>query len=385
MRIALVHYWLVSWRGGERVLKAIADLLPEADIFTHVADPELVARHLPDHKVTTTFIARLPYARRHYQKYLPLMPLALEMLDLQSYDLIISSESGPAKGIITSPHATHICYCHSPMRYVWDRFHDYQRDRGTITRIASAPVLHYMRLWDHTSAQRVDHYIANSRFVANRIAKYYRREAEVIYPPVAIDEFDSSKPAEDFYLSVGQLVSYKRPDLLIQAFNRLGRRLVIIGDGELLPTLRRAACPNIELLGQQPFEVIREHYARCRALVFAGIEDFGIVPVEAMASGKPVIAFAGGGVRETVVEGITGLLFHEPTIDALTDAIRRFEASAAHFDRSAICAHAAQFSEQNFMNRFSAHLNGIVAGATTRFDITGSLHAMRNSGVLTTE
>jgi glycosyltransferase involved in cell wall biosynthesis len=360
VRVALIHYWLVTWRGGEKVLRAIADLFPGADIFTHVADPELVKQHFPDHQVSTTFVGRLPRARRLYQKYLPLMPLALEQLDLRGYDLVISSESGPAKGVLVGPMTTHVCYCHSPMRYVWDMYHDYHEQSGFLTRTLMGPLCHYVRLWDQVSAQRVDRYIANSQFVARRIEKYYRKEAEVIHPPVAVDSFDSSRPAENFYLSVGQLVKYKRIDLLVEAFNALGSPLVIIGDGEMLPALRRIARPNVRLLGPQTFEVIREHYARCRALVFPGLEDFGMVPVEAMASGKPVLAYGQGGARESVVDGVTGLYFHEQTADALMDAVRRFEAMTEGFDREAIVAHALQFSERSFKERFRSAISSAV-------------------------
>ena len=363
MRVALIHYWLVNWRGGEKVLRAIADLFPDADIFTHVVDPALVAQRFPNRNVSTTFVARLPYARRFYQRYLPLMPLALEQLDLRRYDLVISSESGPAKGVIVAPHATHICYCHSPMRYVWDMYHDYREQSRGVTRALMSPMLHYMRLWDQASAQRVDRYVANSHFVAQRIDKYYRRTADVIHPPVAVDTFDASRPAEDFYLSVGQLVQYKRIGLLVQAFNKLNRPLVIIGDGEMLPSLRRMAKPNVQFLGRQPSEVIRDYYARCKALVFPGIEDFGMVPVEAMASGRPVIAFGQGGVRESVIDGYTGVFFHEQTPLALADAVLRFESAADEFDPQVIRAHARQFSEQAFKERFRSFIANITIPA----------------------
>jgi glycosyltransferase involved in cell wall biosynthesis len=279
MRVALVHYWLVTWRGGEHVLRAIADLFPQADIYTHVADRELVRRQFPNHVVRTTFISKLPLARRLYKNYLPLMPMALENLDLREYDLVISSESGPAKGVIVAPHTTHLCYCHSPLRYAWDMYHDYRKDVSGLKKFLMMPMLHYMRMWDQLSAQRIDRYVANSQFVASRIRKYYGRESEVIYPPVAVEDFTSAPVSDDFYLYVGQLVAYKRPDLLVDAFNELGIRLVVIGEGELLSRLKRRGRANIEFLGHQPFEVIRDHYARCRALVFPGIEDFGIVPV----------------------------------------------------------------------------------------------------------
>ncbi len=364
MRVALVHYWLVNWRGGERVLKALAELFPGADIFTHVTSRELIERELPGRNVRTTFISRLPFAKRFYQRYLPLMPLALERLDLQGYDLVISSESGPAKGVVVAPHAVHVCYCHSPMRYVWDHYFEYHRRAGPLTRALMGPMLHYMRLWDQVSAQRVDHFVANSRFVAQRIAKYYRRPAQVIHPPVAVDEFDSSRPSEDFYLSVGQLTPYKRPDLLIEAFNVLGRPLLVVGDGEMLRGLRRISGANIRLLGSQPFAVIRDLYARCRAVVFPGIEDFGIVPVEAMASGKPVIAYGRGGVVDTIIDGVTGAFFHEQTVNAVVQAVRRFEERQPTFDQAAIRAHASRFSERAFKERFRSYIEGILE--TTR-------------------
>ena len=362
MRVALIHYWLVTWRGGERVLRAIADLYPDADLYTHVADPALVAREFPGRTVRTTFIARLPFARRWYQRYLPLMPLALEQLDLRDYDLVLSSESGPAKGVIVAPHATHVCYCHSPMRYLWDHYPEYYGAAGPITRLAMAPAFHRVRMWDQLSAQRVDHFVANSEFVASRIRKYYRRDAEVIPPPVAVDRFaaHASAPTEAFYLWVGQLVPYKRPDLVIDAFNALQRPLVVIGDGPMLAALKRRAQPHIRFLGTQSEAAIADHYARCRAVVFPGVEDFGIVPVEAMASGKPVIAFDYGGARETVQDGRTGLLFREQTVPCLMEAVKSFE-EAHSFDPQVIKAHASQFSEAKFKSRFQALVDGVMS------------------------
>jgi glycosyltransferase involved in cell wall biosynthesis len=354
LRVAIVHYWLVNWRGGEKVLKEIAGLFPQADIYTHVADKDLLARELPGRRVFTTFIDRLPLARRLYQKYLPFMPMALEQLDLREYDLVISCEAGPAKGVIVSPHATHICYCHSPMRYVWDMYHEYRSRTGAVTRVLMAPLLHRLRIWDQLSAQRVDHFVANSQFVARRISKYYRREAEVVYPPVAVDEFEASARPGEFFLWVGQLIGYKRPDLMIEAFNQLKLPLVVIGDGAMLPELRKKAKANVQLLGRQSSEVIREHYARCRAVVFPGVEDFGIVPVEAMASGRPVIAYGAGGAMETVVDGVTGMLFQEQTVDGLIRAVRDFADREREFDPVRIRAHAARFSPQRFNSSFRA-------------------------------
>jgi glycosyltransferase involved in cell wall biosynthesis len=361
VRVALIHYWLINSRGGEKTLRAIADLFPGADIYAHVVDSELAAREFPDHKVATTFIARLPFARKLYQKYLPLMPLALEQLDLREYDLVISSESGPAKGVIVAPHTMHICYCHSPMRYVWDMYHEYTLRAGLLTRLAMAPLLHRLRIWDQVSAQRVDDYIANSKFIAGRIGKYYRRQATVIYPPVAVDEFSISNVAEDFYLSVGQLVAYKRAELLVDAFNRSGRLLTIIGEGELLPKLRKIAKPNVRLLGWQPSDVIRDHYRRCRAVLLPGVEDFGIVPVEAMACGKPVIAFGYGGALETVIDGLTGVLFSEPTALGLNQAVEKFEAIHDQFDAAIIRQHSEKFSTGSFKSQLQAHINSVIS------------------------
>jgi glycosyltransferase involved in cell wall biosynthesis len=359
MRVALIHHWLVNWRGGEKVLKSMTEIFPQADIYTHVYDEQLVAREFPHQRVTGTFISRLPFARRWSQRYLPLMPLALEQLDLRNYDLVISNESGPAKGVIVAPHAHYLCYCLSPMRYVWDMYHEYRAGAGAVTRLLMPPILHYLRTWDQISAQRPDRYVAISRFVAARVAKYYGRKAEVIFPPVAVQDFNVSPQSEDFYLSVGQLVPYKRADLMVEAFNQSGKRLIVIGEGELLPKLQRMARPNVQLLGWQPFEVIRDHYSRCRALVFPGVEDFGIVPVEAMACGKPVIAIGAGGILDTVVDGHTGVLFSDHSVAGLNAAIADFEGRT--FDPHAIREHSLQFSNERFAERFKACVDELIA------------------------
>jgi glycosyltransferase involved in cell wall biosynthesis len=363
MRVALIHYWLINLRGGEKTLKAIADIFPKSDIYAHVIDADLVARVFPGHRVATTFISRLPFAKTLYQKYLPLMPLALEQLDLREYDLVISSESGPAKGVIVSPYTMHVSYCHSPMRYVWDMYHDYREQAGMLTRIAMAPLVHRLRMWDQLSAQRVDHYIANSNFVAARIHKYYRRDSTVIHPPVAIEQFEISTVAEEFYLSVGQLVAYKRPDLLVEAFNASGRPLIVIGEGPLLGRLRKLAKPNVRLLGWQTSEVIRDHYRRCRAVILPGSEDFGIVPVEAMACGKPVLAYGQGGALETVIDGVSGLFFPEQTVASLNRAVGILDSSLGQFDPIAIRAHAGTYSSASFKKRLTAHLCGLLGTA----------------------
>lgn len=349
LKVALVHYWLTSWRGGEKVLEALAKLFPHADIYTHVYDPEVVAASpLAGRGIRTTFIHRLPFAKRLYQKYLPLMPIALEQLDLSDYDLVISTESGPAKGLVLPPEVAHLCYCFTPMRYVWDMYHDYLAHAGWFTRLMMRPLIHYLRLWDRLSADRVDHFVADSAFVAKRIAKFYRREADVLYPPIEIDEFQLATQHEGFYLMVGALVRYKKADLAVRAFNRIGLPLVVIGEGELYGELKAIAGPNVTVIGRQSRATILDHYRRCKALIFPGVEDFGIVPLEAMATGKPVIAYGRGGALETVVDGVTGLHFHEQTEDGLSAAVERIERGELSFDAAAIRRHAAQFDIAHF-------------------------------------
>jgi glycosyltransferase involved in cell wall biosynthesis len=351
MRVAIVHYWLVGMRGGEKVIEAICELYPSADIFTHVVAPESISATIAKHRIFTSFIARLPRAKSWYKKYLPFMPLALEQFDLRGYDLIISSESGPAKGIIPPAHAVHVCYCHSPMRYIWNMYQDYKLASGFLTRAAMTLLSHYLRNWDQGSSARVDLFIANSHNVACRIRKYFRRESDVVFPPVDVDAFEQVPAPDvgDYYLMVGELVAYKRADLVVDAFNASGRKLIIIGGGEMFVALKRRARPNVTILGPQPFPILRHHYARCLALIFPGEEDFGIVPVEAMASGRPVIAFGRGGATETVVEGFTGVLFAEQTTEALENAIARAETIS--FSASDIVRHAAGFSRERFKHQ----------------------------------
>ncbi|MDH5299870.1 MAG: glycosyltransferase [Gammaproteobacteria bacterium] len=356
MKVAIVHYWLVNMRGGEKVLEALCDIYPEADIFTHVVDQNSLSTKLRKHQIYTTFINKLPGAVKHYQKYLPLMPLALEQLDLREYDLVISSESGPAKGVITSPDSVHICYCHSPMRYLWDMYQDYLQNQSWFMRLLMRPLTHYLRLWDFASAARVDHFIANSEYVARRIAKCYRRSAQVVHPPVSLQDFSLAEDAVDgeYYLLLGQLVAYKRADLAVKAFNQMGKRLVVIGEGEQYEELKRIAGPNIEILGRQSFEKIQQYYASCKALIFPGVEDFGIVPLEAMASGRPVLAYAKGGALETVIDGVTGLFFHQQTVEALMDVVHRFEGLQADFVKAKISAHAQAYGVERFKQEIQA-------------------------------
>jgi glycosyltransferase involved in cell wall biosynthesis len=364
-------------RGGERVVEALCELYPGADLYTHVAKPEALSDTLRSHRIRTTFIGRLPGAVRHYQKYLPLMPMALEQLDLRDYDLVISSECGPAKGVLTTPATLHICYCHSPMRYVWDMYWDYVADVARPLRPFARGMLHYLRRWDLAAAFRVDRFFANSAFVARRIQKHYRREAEVIHPPVDTGAFEPAVTTEDFYLLLGQLVGYKRADLAVKAFTGSGKPLVVIGDGEQLRDLRRIAGPNVQLLGRQPHPVIRDHYARCRALIFPGEEDFGIVPVEAMASGRPVIAYGRGGALETVVDGVTGLFFDEQTEESLMAAVERFEAVEQRFDPVKIRRHAEAFDRAVFKEKFAARVDELMSADGAWPEVTWAVSARR--------
>ena len=364
MKVALVHYWLVNMRGGERVLEALCRMYPQADIFTHVYDPAHISETIKAHRVTTTFIQRLPRAARWYKGYLPLMPMALEQLDLTGYDLVISSESGPAKGVVAAPDAAHICYCHSPMRYVWDMYPQYTRGANLIKRLAMAPLIHYLKMWDRSTAAGVDAFAANSSFIARRIERCWRREAEVIPPPVDVDAFalGPADKREDFYLLFGQLVDYKRADLAVRAFSRAGgskRRLVVIGEGEQMPLLKKLAGSNVSLLGRQPLAVVREHLSRCRALIFPGLEDFGIVPVEALACGTPVIAYGRGGVLDSLQDGVTGVFFKEQTEQALLDAVARFE--SLRFDPAGLAESARRFHPDRFAERMAALAQKIMA------------------------
>jgi glycosyltransferase involved in cell wall biosynthesis len=356
MKVAIVHYWLVGMRGGEKVIEALCEMYPRADIFTHVYVPEMVSETIRQHRVIPTFINSLPRAARMYKTYAPLMPLALEQLDLRGYDLIISSESGPSKGILAPPEALHVCYCHTPMRYIWNMYHDYRNSAGWLTRRIMPPFAHYMRMWDVTSARRVDSFVANSATVAGRLRRYYGVDAVVINPPVDTDAFSPVAPSEieDYYLMVGELVSYKRPDIAVQAFNKMQLPLRVIGGGEMLDQIRRLAGPTVKVMGSQPFEVLKHHYARCRALIFPGEEDFGIVPVEAMASGRPVVAYGRGGALETVSAGVSGIFFERQTVEEISLAISQL--ARIDFNPAKIAARAKRFSKRIFVERMREHI-----------------------------
>ena len=349
MRTAIIHYWLLNMRGGEKVVEALCRMLPKADLFTLFYDPARVSETIRARRVTASFLNPL---RRHYRSLLPLMPVALEGFDLRGYDLIVSSESGPAKGVLAPSTARHVCYCHTPMRYLWDLYPAYRNEFTTSAwkRALMAPAANYLRLWDFSTAARVDEFVANSRNVARRILKTYRREARVIYPPVPVESFYWKEP-EDYYLIVSELVAYKRIDRAVEAFAKNGRRLRIVGQGPEYSSLRTLARGNIEFCGRVSDEELRDLYARSRALLLPGEEDFGMTPVEALSSGKPVVALGRGGAVETVPlsEPAGGVLYASP--DGLAAAIEDFERVEPQISPERLREWARRFSEKNFVEQ----------------------------------
>ncbi len=359
MKTALVHDWLTSYGGAEQVLQEIYALFP-GDVFTLSAKKSIATQYgIPFDAVHTSFIEQLPFNRRLFKQYLPLFPLAIEQFDLSEYDLILSSSHCVAKGVLTHHAQTHICYCHSPMRYAWDLYHSYIQKarlvRGIKGWIAQL-LLHRLRLWDSSSTFRVDHFIANSEFIAKRIKKTYGREATVIYPPVETDRFSFVATKEDYYVTASRLVPYKNIDLIVEAFRFLPqKKLIVLGDGEMLPALKRNAPPNVEFLGFVTNEVMEKYIQHARAFLFAAVEDFGILPVEAQSCGTPVIALGQGGTKETVLHEITGIHFHKQTVDSLIEAISYFETRT--FDAEQIAQHASFFSKERFHAEFSAFVS----------------------------
>jgi glycosyltransferase involved in cell wall biosynthesis len=375
LRVAIVHHWFISRAGGERVIETIASLFPTADLFTLFLDPQKLPPALRQRKITTSFLDRIPGARRAHRHLLPFYPLAVEMLDLSGYDLVITSDSGPMKGVVTDPSSTHICYCHSPMRYLWDGHSAYLRSMPPLTQTMFGVASHYVRNWDYSAAQRVDHFIANSEYVAGRIRKYYRRDSTVIHPPINTAQSYLADKHEDYYLAVGRLVPYKCTDLLIDACGRLGRKLVVVGDGPEMKRLSKKSAKNVEFLGEVDESQLPGVYANCRALLFAADEDFGMVPLEAQSYGRPVIAFGKGGSLETVVgtyspsreqkngqePAITGVFFPEQTADSLAKAILSFESSEELFRPPHIQLHARKFDTAVFLDRMRNYISRVMA------------------------
>lgn len=365
MKVAIVHDWLATYAGSERVLEQMLQSLPNADLFSLVDFlPEDDRVFLKGKPVQTSFLQGMPFAKDNFRYYLPLMPLAVEQFDLSDYELVISSSHAVAKGVLTAPDQIHVCMCYSPMRYAWDLQHEYLRETGLSRGIKSwltRWILHRARLWDIRTANGVDHFIAISEFIAKRIWKTYRREAEVIYPPVDVAYFQPSQHKDDFYLTASRVVPYKKLDRIVEAFNQMPERtLIVIGTGPDLLKLQAKARRNVHVLGYQSPEALRGYMQRAKAFVFAAIEDFGIAPVESMAAGTPVIAYGRGGVLETIVDGKTGLLFQEQTAPCIKSTVERFEYEGVAWDSAAISVHGRRFSVERFNEEFESALHRIV-------------------------
>lgn len=352
-KIALLHYWLTNMRGGEYVFNEFCSMFPEADIFTHATIPARLSGAMLNHKTHESFIAKLPMGRQHCQTYLPLMPLAQRQWDFSAYDLIISSESGPIKGIRKPKHIMHICYCHSPMRYIWDMYETYYEQASIGGKLAMRIFRKMLQQYDMKSAECVDLFIANSKFVRERIKRVYERNASVVYPPVDIDYFSLAPQMErDFFLFVGQLVPYKRPDIVVEAFSALNtEKLVIVGQGPLKRMLQKKATNNVIFYDNISREKLRILYASAKALIFPGIEDFGIVPVEAQAAGCPVIAINAGGALETVISNKTGIFIKTQTAKEILNAIE--ELSYRKFNISFMQQHVRFFEKSNFQKNIT--------------------------------
>lgn len=355
-RVAIVHEWLTSYAGSEQVLEQLINLFPSSDIFCVVNFlPSDEAGFLRGKVPKTSWIQGLPFARKHARKLIWLMPMAIEEFDLSGYDVIISSSHGVAKGVLTGPSQLHICYCHTPIRYAWDMQHQYLRQSGLEKGVRAAfarLMLHYMRIWDLRTANSVDHFIANSRFISTRIQKVYRRTSAVVYPPVNTEAFCLDGQKEEYYFTASRLVPYKRVDLIVEAFSKMPeKKLVVIGDGPEMAKCKLKAAPNVSLLGYQPFDVLRERMQKAKAFVFAAEEDFGIIVVEAQACGTPVICLGRGGATETVVSGGTGLFFQEQSAEAICEAVEQFEAGPS-FDPLVIRSNAKRFDRVHFRKNF---------------------------------
>lgn len=372
MKIAIVHEWLVNIAGSEKVVAELLKIWPDADLFAVVDFLSPKEREKIAGKVaTTTFIQRLPGAKKRYQTYLPLMPIAIEQLDLSAYDLIVSSSHAVAKGVLTGPDQIHVSYVHSPIRYAWDFQHQYLREAGMVKGLKSSLariILHYMRLWDQRSAPGVDFFVANSGFIGRRILKAYRRPSTVIYPPVDTHEFHLHEQKEEFYLTASRMVPYKKIPLIVEAFAGMpDKRLVVIGDGPEFDKAKAVAGPNVTLMGYQSFEVLRSHMQRAKAFVFAAEEDFGIAPVEAQACGTPVIAYGKGGALETV-KGLdsdrpSGVFYREQSTAAIRAAVEQFESQAHRFTPAACRENAETFSAERFRTQFKAFVDTCIADA----------------------
>ena len=360
MRVAIVHDWLNQTGGAENVLDVLHDMYPDAPIFTSMYGPDQMHPKYREWDIRTSFMQKFPGVTRHHQPYLALYPFAFERFDLSPFDVVISNSSGFCHGVLTRPDALHVNYCLAPPRFVWTLPQYLEREHvGRAGRLVLPWLVSYLRLWDAVASQRVDHFIGISRAIAARIKKYYRRDAEVIFPPVETTRFHHVDEPEDFYLIVSRLIPYKRVDLAVRAFNQLGRKLVIVGGGRDEQALRSIAGPTVEFTGRLTDAEVDSLYARCKAFVFPGEEDFGITPLEAQASGRPVIAYGGGGALETVLPGVTGVFFEQQTVESLIDAVRRLEDLS--LNPQAAMHWAAEFDTSVFVRRLRESVDHSVA------------------------
>ncbi|TSD02141.1 MAG: group 1 glycosyl transferase [Parcubacteria group bacterium Athens0714_26] len=352
MKIALVHDYLNQYGGAEKVLEAFTEIFPDAPIYTLIYNQKIIDKYFPGKKIRASFLQKVPFSGSYHRFFPPLMPMAIEKFDLSDFDLIVSDSASFAKGALTKPEALHICYCHTPPRYAWDDSHKYIKEFSmpSLAKIFIPFFMNYIRLWDKEAASRVDEFVCNSSFVTRRIKKYYKRDAEVIHPPVDTEFFKPiSKPSEEYYLMVGRLLPYKRFDIAIEAFNKLEMPLKIIGSGPDKRKLKKMANWNIEFLGELSSEKLKEYYQNCKALIFPQEEDFGIVALEAMACGRPIIAYRGGGALESVLEGKTGVFFDEQNMESLVEAVKKFQPQK--FDSSFIRQHALKFDKEIFKKK----------------------------------
>lgn len=359
VKVAIVHDWLVNYGGAESVVESILKIYPDADIFTLVYDKRKIGNHFKNNTVVTSALQKFPFATKLYTKLLKFMPKAFESFDFSNYDLVICSSSSCAKGVITPPDVPHIAYVHTPMRYAWDLFFAYRKRSGRLTRFFMDAWMHEIREWDYISSQRIDTLIANSKYIARRIEKFWKRDSEVIYPPVHLEKFTPIKnPSLDYYVAFSRLVPYKRIDIALDACKALGKNLVVIGSGSEEKSLKKraAGAKNITFTGRISDEKLCTYLQNCKALIFCAEEDFGIVPLEAQACGRPVIAYGKGGACETVKDGKTGVFFSEQTADSAKEAIERFETldKKGTFKSETIARHAAAFSEERFIREFKA-------------------------------
>ncbi|MFH1283562.1 MAG: glycosyltransferase [bacterium] len=357
MKVAIVHDWLTGMRGGEKCLEVFCELFPHADLFTLLYLPDKVSEIIRKMNVKTSLLQKLPLAEKYYRYYLPVMPVIIERFYLKDYDLILSSSHCVAKGVRINPGVKHICYCYTPMRYIWDLYGEYFGKSFSVSNAVMKMFLKYLRKWDINSSKSVDQFLSISINIQERIKRVYNRDSKVIYPPVDVNQFYymEDEGAQDYYLFVGAFASYKRVDIVIDAFNKIDKKLIIIGDGQKFDEMRKKASGNINFLGWVNNEELRSYYSKAKALIFAANEDFGIVPLEAMACGTPVIAFGKGGALETVIENKTGVFFNDQTTASLLEAIERFE--KLKFDKCNLRKQAVLFSRDNFKAKILDYIN----------------------------